>query len=133
MKRTAAFLVFLTAVLLPAASAADRWARWPAPRWLRTAERISKVAVCASQAADVLSSYRDSGIPGLHETNSFYAPGGTFSMNRMVAVKSGICAAFLWGSHLSGPSEGAAITWAAIGAGISVPTAYAAINNMRLK
>ena len=133
MKRTAVFLVFLTVVLLPAASAAERPSRRPAPKWLRTAERISKAAVCASGAADALSSYRNSRIPGLHETNSFYAPGGTFSINRMVGVKSGICAAFLWGSRLSGPSEGAALTWSAIGAGLSIPAAYAAINNMRLK
>lgn len=133
MKRTAAFLVFLTVVLLPVASAAERPTHWAARKWIRTAGRISKAAVCASQAADVLSSYRDSRIPGLHETNGFYTPGGNFSMSRMVGVKSGICAAVLWGSHFSGPSEGAALTWAAIGAGISIPTAYAAINNMRLK
>ena len=133
MKRTAAFLVFLTVVLLPVASAAERPTHWAARKWIRTAGRISKAAVCTSQAADILSSYRDSRIPGLHETTSFYAPGGTFSIDRMAGVKSGICAAFLWGSHFAGRSQGAALTFATLGAAISIPTAYAAFNNMRLK
>jgi hypothetical protein len=80
-----------------------------------------------------MSSYRDSRIAGLHETNGFFAPGGNFSMGRMVGVKSGICAAFLMGSRFTGKSEAATLTWATIGAGVSIPTAYAAINNMRLK
>lgn len=133
MKRTALFMVLLTVVLLPAACAAERAARRAPHKWLRTAERISKVAVCASEAADALSSYRDSRIPGLHETNGFYTPGGRFSIDRMAGVKSGICAAFLWGSHMSGHSEGAVLTWTAIGAGLSIPSAYSAINNLRLQ
>jgi hypothetical protein len=133
LKRTAVFLVFLIVVLLPAASAAERPARWTPQKWLHKAERISKAAVCASQAADALSSYRDSRIPGLHESNGFYTPGGRFSMGRMIGVKSGICAAFLWGSHFSGPSQGAALVWTTIGAGLTIPTAYAAIHNVGLK
>jgi hypothetical protein len=136
VKRTALSLVLLAAAFLPAASAAEAIA--PAtPRhthkWLHTAERIAKVAVCASETADALSSYRDSRIAGLHETNSFYAPGGNFSMGRMAAVKSGICAAFLFGSRRSGSSEAAAVTWTTIGAGLSITSAYAAISNMRLR
>jgi hypothetical protein len=133
VRLTAAFLIFSTVIFLPNASAAERPARWQARNWIRTAERVAKVAACASQAADVLSSYRDSRLPGLHETNAFYAPGGRFSIDRMIGVKSGICAAILLGSRISGPSEGAALGWATIGAGISIPTAYSAINNMRLK
>ena len=78
MKRTAVFLALLAATFIPVASAAEATAP-TAPRqthkWLHTAERIAKVAVCASETADALSSYRDSRIAGLHETNGFYAPG----------------------------------------------------------
>ena len=133
MKRTALLLVLLAANFLPAASGAEATSPRSAHKWLRTAERIAKVAVCASETADALSSYRDSRIAGLHETNSFYAPGGNFSMGRMVAVKSGICAAFLLGSRRSGSSEAAALSWTTIGAGLSITSAYAAISNMRLR
>jgi hypothetical protein len=133
VKRTALSLVLLAAAFLPSASAAEATAPRPAHKWLHTAERIAKVAVCASETADALSSYRDSRIAGLHETNSFYAPSGNFSMGRMVAVKSGICAAFLLGSRRSGSSEAAAVTWTALGAGLSITSAYAAISNMRLR
>ena len=132
MKRIARLFALSAAVLLPI-SAAERPPSSPVGKWLRRAQRASLAALCASEAADTLSSYRDSHIAGLHETNGFYTPGGKFSINRMIGVKSAICGGFLVASHFTARSEGGALALTTAATALAVPTAYAAINNMRLK
>jgi hypothetical protein len=99
---------------------------------LQRLKHVAQAAVCSTQAADAASSYRDSQITGLHETNGVYTPDGRFSISRMVAIKSAVCAGFVFGSQLT-HSRIATIGWTVAGATISTVTGYAAIQNMKLK
>jgi hypothetical protein len=98
--------------------------------WLHRARHIATVAVCASQVADVATSWRDSHIAGLHETNGMFVSDGRFELGRMVALKSALCGAFVVASHF-GHSRTADATWVIAGASIAIPAGTAATHNLQ--
>ena len=76
MQRTAAFILLLTVLLLPAASAADRPSRWSAV-W-----RVSQAMLAGADAADAASSW------GKNEANPLVRAGQRFSYGSL-AIKMG--------------------------------------------
>jgi hypothetical protein len=99
--------------------------------WLHRARHIAAVAVCASQAADVATSWRDSHIAGLHETNGIFVSGSRLDIGRMIAVKGAICGGFAVASRF-GHSRTADAVWTAAGIATAIPTAIVAIQNIEL-
>ena len=77
MKSFAAFLLVLSTLFLPAASAADRPSRWHAV-W-----RVSQAMLVAGNTADIASSW------GKYETNPLLRTGARFSYGSM-AIKLGM-------------------------------------------
>ena len=76
MQRTAAFILLLTVLLLPAASAADRPSRW------RAVWRVSQAMLAGADAADAASSW------GKNEANPLVRAGQRFSYGSL-AIKMG--------------------------------------------
>ena len=76
MQRTAAFVLLLTVLLLPAASAADRPSRW------RVVWHVSQAMLAGADAADAASSW------GKNEANPLVRAGPRFSYGSL-AIKMG--------------------------------------------
>ena len=86
MQRTAAFLILLFAVILPAASAADRPSRW------RAVWRVSQAMLAGADAADAASSW------GKNEANPLVRAGQRFSYGSL-AIKLGALGAGMAAQH----------------------------------
>ena len=86
MQRTVAFLLLLTVLLLPAASAADRPARW------RAVWRVSQALLAGADAADAASSW------GKIEANPLVRAGPRFSYGSL-AIKLGALSGGLAAQH----------------------------------
>lgn len=86
MQRIAIFLLFVTGPILPAASAADRPARW------RTVWRVSQALLAGADAADAASSW------GKNEANPLVRAGQRFSYGSL-AIKLGALGGGLAAQH----------------------------------
>lgn len=86
MQRTAAFLILLFAVILPAASAADRPSRW------RAVWHVSQAMLAGADAADVASSW------GKMEANPLVRTSQRFSYGSL-AIKVGALSAGMAAQH----------------------------------
>jgi hypothetical protein len=86
VKRTATFLVLLTVVLLPAASAADRQSRW------RILWHVSQAMLAGANVADAASSW------GKTEANPLVRTGVSFSYGSL-AIKLGVMSGGLAAQH----------------------------------
>jgi hypothetical protein len=86
VQRTVAFLLLLTVLLLPAASAADRPARW------RAVWRVSQALLAGADAADAASSW------GKIEANPLVRAGPRFSYGSL-AIKLGALSGGLAAQH----------------------------------
>ncbi|MGA2741208.1 MAG: hypothetical protein ABSG65_27690 [Bryobacteraceae bacterium] len=86
MQRTAAFLILLTVLLLPAASAADKASRW------RAVWHVSQAILAGADAADAASSW------GKNEANPLVRTGQTFSYGSL-AIKAGALGAGMLAQH----------------------------------
>jgi hypothetical protein len=84
VQRSAAFLILLFAVILPAASSADRPSRW------RAVWHVSQVMLAGADAADAASSW------GKIEANPLVRSGQTFSYGslaiKLAALSAGMAA-----------------------------------------
>jgi hypothetical protein len=76
VQRTAAFLLLLVGLIVPAASAADKASRW------RTVWRVSQAMLAGADAADAASSW------GKNEANPLVRTGQRFSYGSL-AIKIG--------------------------------------------
>jgi len=86
VQRTAGFLILLFAVILPAASAADRPSRW------RAVWRVSQAMLTGADAADAASSW------GKNEANPLVRAGQRFSYGSL-AIKLGALGAGMAAQH----------------------------------
>lgn len=101
-----------------------------AESWLHRARHAATIAVCASQAADTLTSWHDSHVAGLHESNGLFVSDGRFQPGRMVSIKAGICGGFVLVDRLAGRSRSADSIITTTGVALTVPTAAAAVHNL---
>jgi len=86
VQRTAIFTILLFALILPAASAADRPSRW------RAVWRVSQAMLAGADAADAASSW------GKNEANPLVRTGQRFSYGSL-AIKVGALSAGLAAQH----------------------------------